>query len=89
MILHGLSTLGFAARALVRTVGGGTLSSLRYLNARFTAPVIPGDGLETSAWKVGFGPGDVTEVAFEVRDLRTGQVGLFFCPCFRPDSHPL
>ncbi|KAI0294718.1 peroxisomal dehydratase [Multifurca ochricompacta] len=76
VILHGLSTLGFAARALIRTVGYGRPSSLQYLNVRFTAPVTPGDGLETSAWDVGSGPGGVIEVAFEVRNTRTGKVGL-------------
>ncbi|KAI0289040.1 peroxisomal dehydratase [Multifurca ochricompacta] len=74
VILHGLSTLGFAARALIRTVGYGRPSSLQYLNVRFTAPVTPGDGLETSAWDVGSGPGGVIEVAFEVRNTRTGKV---------------
>lgn len=74
MILHGLSTLGFAARALVHTVGHGKPSSLRYLNVKFTAPVAPGDGLETRAWNVGTGPEGVREVAFEVRNTRTGKV---------------
>ncbi|KAH9033354.1 hypothetical protein EDB85DRAFT_1839473, partial [Lactarius pseudohatsudake] len=56
LILHGLSTLGFAARVLVRMVGHGRPSSLRgYLNVKFTSPVAPGDGLETSALNVGTG----------------------------------
>lgn len=76
MILHGLATLGFAARALVHMVGYGRPSSLRYLNVRFTAPVAPGDGLETRAWNVGTGPDGVREVAFEVKNTRTGKVSL-------------
>ncbi|KAI0260062.1 peroxisomal dehydratase [Gloeopeniophorella convolvens] len=74
VILHGLATLGFAARALVRAVGRGNASSLRYISVRFTAPVSPGDGLETSAWDVGVGPDGTTEVAFEVKNTRTGKV---------------
>ena len=74
VILHGLATLGFTARALVRMVGHGKPSSLRYLNVRFTAPVVPGDGLETSAWNVGAGPDGVREVVFEVKNTRTGKV---------------
>ncbi|KAI9449071.1 peroxisomal dehydratase [Lactarius psammicola] len=74
VILHGLSTLGFAARALVHMVGHGRPLSLRYLNVRFTAPVAPGDGLETRAWNVGTGPDGVREVAFEVKNTRTGKI---------------
>lgn len=76
VILHGLATLGFAARVLVRMVGHGRPSSLRYLNVRFTAPVAPGDGLETSAWNVGTGPDGEREVAFEVKNTRTGKIAI-------------
>ncbi|KAI9450105.1 peroxisomal dehydratase [Lactarius psammicola] len=74
VILHGLLTSGFAARALVHMVGHGRPSSLRYLNVRFTAPVAPGDGLETRAWNVGTGSDGVREVAFEVKNTRTGKI---------------
>lgn len=53
VILHGLSTYGFAARHLVSTIGGGDPTSLRYFSARFTSPVKPGDELETRAWDLG------------------------------------
>jgi len=72
--LHGLSTFGFAARAILNTVGGGLPSALRYFGARFTAPVVPGDELETSAWEVKKGPDGTTEVAFEVKNKSTGKV---------------
>ncbi|KAI9450119.1 peroxisomal dehydratase [Lactarius psammicola] len=74
VILHGLSMLGFAARALVHMVGHGRPSSLHYLNVRFTAPVAPGDGLETRVWNVGTGPDGVREVAFKVKNTRTGKI---------------
>jgi acyl dehydratase len=76
VILHGLSTFGFAARAIVKAVGGGGPSSLRYFGVRFTAPVVPGDGLETSAWEVRKAPDGTTEVAFEVKNTTTGKVCL-------------
>ena len=79
-ILHGLSTFGFAARAILKAVGGGVPSALRYFGVRFTAPVMPGDGLETSVWEVKKASDGTTEVAFEVKNTRTGKV------CLHPQS---
>ena len=78
VILHGLSTFGFAARAILHAVGGGQPTALRYFGARFTAPVAPGDALETSAWEVKRSHDGTTEVAFEVKNTTTGKV--------RPDA---
>lgn len=74
--MHGLSTFGFAARAVLHAVGGGQPTALRYFGARFTAPVAPGDALETRAWEVKRGHDGSTEVAFEVKNTTTGKV----CP---------
>jgi peroxisomal enoyl-CoA hydratase 2 len=74
VILHGLSTFGFAARAILKAVGGGQPTALRYFGARFTAPVAPGDALETRAWEVKRGHDGTTEVAFEVTNTTTGKV---------------
>jgi peroxisomal enoyl-CoA hydratase 2 len=41
-ILHGLGTYGFAARAIVKTIGSGDPKSLRAIAGRFTSPVKPG-----------------------------------------------
>jgi MaoC like domain len=76
VILHGLSTFGFAARAILKAVGGGVPSVLRYFGVRFTAPVMPGDGLVTSIWEMKKAPDGTTEVAFEVKNTRTGKVCL-------------
>jgi len=76
VILHGLSTFGFAARAILNAVGGGQPTALRYFGARFTAPVTPGDALETSAWEVKRSHDGTTEVAFEVKNTTTGKVVL-------------
>ena len=77
MILHGLATFGFAARAILHAVGGGEPSALRYFGVRFTAPVRPGDELETRAWAVSRGSDGTTEVAFEVKNVTTEKVRCF------------
>lgn len=74
VILHGLSTFGFAARAILKAVDRGVPFALRYFGVRFTAPVMPGDGLEISVWEVKKAPDGTTEVAFEVKNTRTGKV---------------
>lgn len=51
-ILHGLSTLGHAARAILRDAPG---RSVRMMEARFTAPVVPGDRLEVDLWDTSTG----------------------------------
>ena len=74
MILHGLSTFGFAARAIIAAVGGGNPTSLKLFGVRFTSPVKPGDALETSVWEVGPGPDGTTEVTFVTKNTATGKV---------------
>ncbi|KAI0039632.1 peroxisomal dehydratase [Auriscalpium vulgare] len=74
VILHGLSTYGFSARALLSAVGGNEPTALRFFSARFTAPVKPGDALEIAAWEVGTAPGGATEVVYETRNLTSGKV---------------
>ncbi|KAH8984256.1 peroxisomal dehydratase [Lactarius akahatsu] len=74
VILHGLSTFGFAARAILQAVGGNDPAALRYIGVRFTAPVKPGDELETRAWRVNNGPGDIAEIAFEVNNVTTDKI---------------
>jgi len=76
VILHGLSTFGFAARALISTAGGGDAKTLKLFGAKFTAPVKPGDALETQAWEVGPGPNGTTEITFITKNLTTGKVVL-------------
>jgi acyl dehydratase len=49
-ILQGLCTLGFAARSVVDQLLSGDSSRVRTVAARFTAPVIPGDTLDTAMW---------------------------------------
>ncbi|CAL1710351.1 unnamed protein product [Somion occarium] len=76
VILHGLSTFGFGARAVLSAVGGGNPNALKYFGVRFTSPVKPGDALETSIWEVGPGPEGTTEVTFVTKNLTTGKIVL-------------
>jgi acyl dehydratase len=72
--LHGLSTFGFAARGIISEVGNNDLRSLKFFGTRFTAPVSPGDALETQVWEVGPGPNGTTEVTFITKNVTSGKV---------------
>jgi acyl dehydratase len=50
-ILHGLSTMAVIARALIHACADGDAEQLRDIALRFTAPVFPGDTLETHIWQ--------------------------------------
>lgn len=52
-ILHGLATMGFAARALYKTFCKGDPTSFKSIRVRFSSPTFPGDTLETQMWVVG------------------------------------
>lgn len=54
-ILHGLCTYGFAGRALLAAVCDNDAKRLIAMDARFAAPVFPGESLTTSVWNVGNG----------------------------------
>jgi MaoC like domain len=72
--LHGLSAFGFAARGLISEVGNNDPRSLKFFGTRFTAPVSPGDALETQAWEVCPGPNGTIEVAFITKNTTSGKV---------------
>ncbi|KAG8933346.1 hypothetical protein FRC02_012099 [Tulasnella sp. 418] len=76
VILHGLASLGFAARAVLSNVGNNDPSALKAIGVRFTSPVKPGDNLETSIWEVGPTKDGATEVAFVTKNLSTGKIAL-------------
>ncbi len=49
-ILHGLCTWGMAATEVLRAACGLRADRLRHFEARFTAPVYPGETLRTEVW---------------------------------------
>lgn len=51
-ILHGLCTYGIAGRALLRALAGNSPAQLRQLDARFSAPVYPGETIEVQIWRL-------------------------------------
>jgi acyl dehydratase len=52
-ILHGLCTYGFAGRALLEKVCGGDVAEFGEMDARFAAPVYPGEELTVRIWRHG------------------------------------
>ncbi|MFG1304722.1 MaoC/PaaZ C-terminal domain-containing protein [Xanthobacter autotrophicus] len=52
-VLHGLATYGLAGRALVARAGAGRPERLTLMEARFTAPVFPGDAVRIEIWTDG------------------------------------
>lgn len=52
-ILHGLCTFGVVCHAVVRTLCGYDPARLRALEARFSAPVFPGETIRTELWDDG------------------------------------
>ena len=79
VILHGLSSFGFAARGLIKGVAQGDPHALKVFGVRFTSPVKPGDELETQAWEVGPGPNGTTEIAFFTKNVTSGKVCVEIC----------
>ncbi|QED30096.1 SDR family NAD(P)-dependent oxidoreductase [Microvenator marinus] len=60
VILHGLCTMAFAARALVDGPCDGDPQKLQRLRVRFSKPVLPGWTLTTSIWKESESAGIIT-----------------------------
>jgi acyl dehydratase len=69
-ILHGLCTYAVAGHAVLRAVCGYDATRLRTLQARFSAPVYPGETLRTELWHADGG------VAFRTRALERDVVVL-------------
>lgn len=54
-IMHGLCTLGFACRALVKHLTPGEPEKVRRMACRFSKPLYPGVPIRTLIWKTGPG----------------------------------
>lgn len=71
-ILHGLCTLGFAARAVLKTFGDNDPARFQSIRARFSQPVFPGETVLTEMWNEGDG-----RVLFRARiQERSGVVAI-------------
>jgi peroxisomal enoyl-CoA hydratase 2 len=66
-ILHGLCTYNIAAVQLLRGFGGSDPRNFKTFECRFSAPVIPGDELETLMWETGKTVDGAKEIIFETR----------------------
>lgn len=65
-IIHGLFSWNTAAHAVLQQFGKSKPENLKEFQARFAAPVKPGDKLITEMWRVGGKEGE-EEVRFIVR----------------------
>jgi acyl dehydratase len=57
IIVHGLCTMAFVARAVAEAVAGGDVLRLRRLAVRFSRPIFPGDTMTTEIWAAGLDAG--------------------------------
>ncbi|BGP19485.1 hypothetical protein JCM10213_006305 [Rhodosporidiobolus nylandii] len=76
VILHGLCSYGHAARAIVLNAAKGDGSTLQYMSARFTSPVLPGDELETQGWISRDEKTGGTRVDFVQKNKKSGKLAL-------------
>ena len=73
--MHGLFSWNSACHGLLKTLGGSDPANLREFQARFAAPVKPGDKVVTEAWRTGKFKDGWEEVRFLVR-VEGGKVVL-------------
>ena len=70
-ILHGLCTYGIAARAIIREACGNDPARLEGIDARFSAPLFPGETVRTEIWRL-----DSNLLAFRSRSAERDQIVL-------------
>ncbi|KAK2731034.1 putative dehydratase nit22, partial [Onygenales sp. PD_40] len=70
IIMHGLFSWNVAAQAILSRYGGSQGSNLRDFEARFAAPVRPGDKLDIHMWDMGMVEADVGDGNERVTEIR-------------------
>ena len=73
--MHGLFSWNAACHGLLQTLGSSDPANLKEFQARFAAPVKPGDKLVTRAWRTGDYKDGWEEVRFVTR-VEGGKVVL-------------
>ena len=73
-ILHGLCSYGFTGRALLHSLCGSDPANFKHIEARFAAPVMPGDALTIRMWTTGDGESVFTTSAVDPADPSTDRV---------------
>jgi acyl dehydratase len=69
-ILHGLATFGIAGHAILKTVCGYDPSKLTAMDARFSAPVFPGETIRTEIWR------DANVLSFRARVIERDIIAI-------------
>lgn len=69
-ILHGLCTLGFACRAVLKEYCDDDVEKFKSVKVRFSRNVFPGETIVTEMWK------DGSHILFQVRTLERGEVAI-------------
>lgn len=72
-ILHGLATYGVIGRALLAARCGNEPARLKRIDGRFSAPVYPGETIETSIWD-SKESGDGGKLAFRARVVERDKI---------------
>ncbi|CAI8600169.1 unnamed protein product [Vicia faba] len=75
-ILHGLCTLGFAVRAIIKSVCKGNPDRIKSITGRFLLHVYPGETLVTEMWLEGSRVIYRTLVKERIRTVLSGSVNL-------------
>ncbi|KAJ9191622.1 hypothetical protein DTO164E3_7783 [Paecilomyces variotii] len=75
VIMHGLFAWNTAAHGILKELGGSEPQNLKEFQARFAAPVIPGDKLTTEIWRTGSLQDGFEEIRFVTKN-QNGKVVL-------------
>ena len=74
-IMHGLFSWNTTCHGLLETLGGSDPANIKEFQARFAAPVKPGDKLVTEIWKTGEAKEGWEEIRFTTK-VEGGKVVL-------------